>query len=93
MIVDRMFSSREMSYLPDELFAPPMVTNWWAEAQACRDPVAFRLFSAPPFATAEGTHAECYLRLPEQDRLVPLNALGAPITYQWFPDRVIRHMT
>jgi hypothetical protein len=93
MIDDRLFSSRAMAYLPGEVFAPPMVTNEWAEAQACRDPVAYRFFSAPPFATAEGAHAECYLRLPEQDRVVPLNALGAPVTTQWFPDRVVRHMT
>ena len=93
MVNEHTFSSIAMTHLPDEVFAPPMVTNWWAEAQVCRDPVAFRFFSAPPFATAEGTHAECYLRLPEQDRIVPLSALGAAITYQWFPDRVIRHMT
>jgi hypothetical protein len=93
MIDDRMFSSRVMTYAADEVFAPPMVTNGWAEAQACRAPVAFRFFTAPPYMTAEGAHAECFLRLPEQDRIVPLNALGAPITYQWFPDRVERHMT
>ncbi len=87
------FSSAVMTHLPSEPFAAPMVTNWWAEAQACRDPVAFRFFSAPPIATAEGANAELYLRLPEQDRIVPLNALGEPITYQWFPDRVIRSMT
>jgi hypothetical protein len=93
MIDDRMFSSRVMTYATNEVFAPPMVTNGWAEAQACRDPVAFRFFSAPPYATAEGAHAEGFLRLPEQDRIVPLNGLGAPVAYQWFPDRVVRHMT
>lgn len=93
MVDETLFSSRVMTHLPEELFAAPMVTNWWAEAQACRDPVAFRFFSAPPFTTAEGAHAECYLRLPEQDRIVPLNTLGAAISYQWFPDRVVREMS
>ncbi len=93
MVYEDTFSSREMTHLPDETFAPPMVTNWWAEAQACRDPIAYRFFSAPPFATAEGPQAECYLRLPAQDRIVALKDLGAAITYEWFPDRVVRHMT
>ena len=93
MVYEDTFSSMAMTHLPEELFAPPMVTNWWAEAQACRDPIAFRFFSAPPFATAEGLQAECYLRLPEQDRIVALNTLGTAITYEWFPDRVVRHMT
>jgi len=86
------FASAPMTYRPDETFAAPMATNWWAEAQACRDPVAYRFFSAPPLATAEGAQAELYLRLPEEDRALPLSALGQPITYQWFPDRVERRM-
>lgn len=90
--LDDLASTAE-THLPDAMYAAPMVTNWWAEAQACRDPVAYRFFSAPPLATAEGIHAELYLRLPEEDRIVPLSALGAPITYQWFPDAVTRHMT
>ena len=85
-------ASVPMTHTTDEPFAPPMATNWWAEVQACHDPIAYRFFTAPPLATAEGLHAELYLRLPERDQVVPLHALGAPVTHQWYPDRVVRWM-
>lgn len=81
-----------MTHRADDVFAAPMVTNQWAEAQACTDPVAYRFFSAPPVATAEGMQAELYMRLPHLDQVVPLRELGAPITYRWYPDQVLRTM-
>lgn len=85
-------ASIPMTHRAKEVFAPPMVTNQWAEAQACTDPVAYRFFSAPPVATAEGMQAELYMRLPHLDQVVPLRKLGVPITYTWYPDRVRRTM-
>jgi hypothetical protein len=93
MLDESRLASIPMTHRADEVFAAPMVTNWWAEAQACKDPVAYRFFSAPPIATPEGMNAELFLRLPSQDRIVPLRELGAPITYQWFPSRVVRRMS
>ncbi len=82
-------ASFPMTHGADDVFAPPMVTNWWAEAQACNDPMAYRFFSAPPLATAEGLQAELYLRLPHLDQIVPVRTF-APITHVWYPDRVVR---
>lgn len=82
-------ASVPMTHGAEDVFAPPMVTNWWAEAQACNDPVAYRFFSAPPLVTAEGMQAELYLWLPHLDQIVPVRTL-APITHVWYPDRVVR---
>lgn len=82
-------ASAPLTHSATEVFAPPMVTNGWAEAQACSDPLAYRFFSAPPLATAEGAHAELYLRLPERDQVVSVGTL-APTTHRWYPDRVLR---
>ena len=53
MVNEHDFSSVAMTHLPDEVFAAPMVTNGWAEAQACRDPVALSFFLGSP---------DCYRR-------------------------------
>jgi hypothetical protein len=81
-----------MSHTADEVFTPPMVTNRRAEAKACKDPVAYRFFQSHPLATAEGSHAQLYVRLAATDSIRPLGELGSPVTYTWRPDRVERHM-
>jgi hypothetical protein len=86
------FASIPMTHGSKETYAAPMVTNWWAEVQAAADPIAYRIFSAHPLATAEGLQAEMYMRLPHLDRVLPLHQLGEPITYVWYPDRVVRTM-
>jgi hypothetical protein len=69
-----------------------MVTNRRAEAKACKDPVAYRFFQSHPLATAEGNHAQIYLRLAATDSIRPLGELGVPVTYVWRPDRIERSM-
>ena len=86
------FQSIEMTHTADEVFSPPMAANVRAEAKACKDPASYRFFQAHPLATAEGNHAQLYLRLAATDSICPLGELGAPITYVWRPDRVERHM-
>jgi len=86
------FQSIPMTHTAEEVFSPPMVANRRAEAKACKDPVAYRFFQAHPLATAEGNHAQLYLRLTATDSIRPLGELGAPVTYVWRPDRVERHM-
>ena len=86
------FQSIPMSHTADEAFTPPMVTNRRAEAKACKDPVAYRFFQSHPLATAEGNHAQLFLRVAATDSIRPLGELGCPVTYVWRPDRVERHM-
>ena len=86
------FQSIPMTHTADEVFSPPMAANRRAEAKACKDPVAYRFFQSHPLATAEGNHAQLYLRLAATDSIRPLGELGAPVTYVWRPDRVERHM-
>ncbi len=86
------FQSIAMTHTADEVFSPPMAANRRAEAKACKDPVAYRFFQAHPLATAEGNHAQMYLRLAATDSIRPLGELGVPVTYVWRPDRVERHM-
>ncbi len=86
------FQSIPMSHTADEVFTPPMVTNRRAEAKVCKDPVAYRFFQSHPIATAEGNHAQLFLRVAATDSIRPLGELGCPVTYVWRPDRVERHM-
>ena len=86
------FQSIPMSHTDDEVFTPPMVTNRRAEAKVCKDPVAYRFFQSHPLATAEGNHAQFFLRVAATDSIRPLGELGCPVTYVWRPDRVERHM-
>ena len=49
-------------------------------------------FQSHPLATAEGNHAQLYLRIAATDSIRSLRELGCPVTYVWRPDRVERHM-
>jgi hypothetical protein len=86
------FQSIPLSHTAADVFTPPMVTNRRAEAKVCKDPVAYRFFQSHPLATAEGNHAQIYLRVAATDSISPLGNLGCPVTYVWRPDRVERHM-
>lgn len=86
------FQSVPMSHTADAVFTPPMVANRRVEAKACKDPMAYRFFQCHPLATAEGSQAQLYLRLPSTDSLRALGELGVPVTYTWRPDRLVRHL-
>ncbi len=67
-----------------DLFAAPGLTNFLGCVQVDLDLTGLHSLNFPPFGTADVRTASLYL----DGRL--FNALGAPVTFRWWPDRVVR---
>ena len=67
-----------------DCFAPPGLTNFLGVVQAAIDLTGLRSLSFPPFATADAVSGAFVLN----GRHFP--SLGVPVTFTWYPDRVVR---
>lgn len=70
-----------------DLFSPPALTNFMGCVQVDIDPVAIRSLSFPPYSTSDVATGGLFLNGTY------FLATGAPVTFQWFPDRVEREAT
>ncbi|MHB8513313.1 MAG: glucosidase family protein [Actinomycetota bacterium] len=73
-----------MTHRFGDLFNPPGLTNFLGCVQAGIDPVSITSFNFPPLGTGETVSGVLYLN----DRL--FSSLGVPVTYTWWPDRIVR---
>ncbi|MGB5894378.1 MAG: hypothetical protein WBG58_09380, partial [Ignavibacteriaceae bacterium] len=67
-----------------DMFNPPGITNFWGAVQANVDITGIRSLNFPPFTNSDFVTAGLFLN----NRYFP--SLGANITFQWFPDRIVR---
>ncbi|MEM1041669.1 MAG: hypothetical protein AAGI91_03485 [Bacteroidota bacterium] len=75
-----------------DLFAAPGLTNFLGCVQTALDLTGIHSLNFPPFGTADINTANLYLDPgsgPGQ-ALRLFNAFGAPVTFHWWPDRVVR---
>ena len=76
--------SSPLTHRPTDLFNPPGLTNFLGCVQADLDVTGIRALSFPPFATGDCVTAGLYL----DGEYFP--AMGTPVTYTWYPDRIER---
>jgi hypothetical protein len=76
--------SAPMPHRYGDLYALPGLTNFLGCVQMDLDVTGIRSLNFPPFATSDVNTANLYL----DGRL--FTALGAEITFTWYPDRVVR---
>jgi len=67
-----------------DFFSPPGLTNFLGTLQTEFDPTGISSLNFPPFAMAMKNTANLYVN----DRFYP--ATGRPVSYIWYPDRVVR---
>jgi hypothetical protein len=68
----------------DDMFAPPGLTNFLGAAQVDHDVVALRSVNFPPVGQGDTVTGQLFL----DGRL--FRSYGAPVTFRWRPDRVVR---
>jgi hypothetical protein len=73
-----------MQHRYGDLFALPGLTNFLGCVQMDLDVTGIRSLNFPPFATSDVNTGNLYL----DGRYFP--SLGAPVTFTWYPDRVVR---
>lgn len=76
--------SAPMTHRFGDLYALPGLTNFLGTVQVDLDPVGLRGLNFPPFATSDVPTATLYV-----DRRL-FHAWGAPVTFTWSPDRIVR---
>ncbi len=76
--------SDPMPHRYGDLYALPGLTNFLGCVQMDLDLTGLRSLNFPPFATSDVVSGSLYL----DGRL--FNALGATVTFTWWPDRVVR---
>lgn len=76
--------SDPMPHRYGDLYALPGLTNFLGCVQMDLDVTGLRSLNFPPFATSDVVSGSLYL----DGRL--FNALGATVTFTWWPDRVVR---
>lgn len=67
-----------------DLFNPPGLTNFLGAVQVDRDPVAVRNINFPPLFGSDVATGKLYLNGEFYE------GTGAPVTFTWAPDRVVR---
>lgn len=82
-VVDDLKSS-PMTHRFGDCFNPPGLTNFLGVVQAAIDLTGLRCLSFPPFATADTLSGMFVLDG------VHFLSLGLPVTFTWYPDRVVR---
>ncbi len=78
--------SDALTHGPHDLFNPPGLTNFLGAIQVAQDITAIRSINFPPFCGSDYLTAGFYI----DDIYFP--ALGIPITYIWYPDRIVRRV-
>jgi hypothetical protein len=76
--------SAPMTQRYGDLYALPGLTNFLGTVQMDLDPVGIRCLQFPPYGTGDAPTATLYV----DDRL--FHAWGTPVTFTWYPDRVVR---
>ncbi len=67
-----------------DVFNPPGLTNFWGTLQADVDITGIMGLNFPPFTTGHTLTCGIYLN----NRFFP--SLGLPVTFTWYPDRIVR---
>ncbi|GAC1408596.1 MAG: hypothetical protein NVSMB57_00040 [Actinomycetota bacterium] len=81
------FRSDPMTHRLGDMFNPPALTNFLGCVQADLDPVAIRALSFPPFAAGWMATGALFVNG------VYFHAAGSPVTFTWYPDRIVRECT
>ncbi|MBC8402020.1 MAG: hypothetical protein H8E14_11070, partial [Candidatus Marinimicrobia bacterium] len=76
--------SAPLTHRNNDLFNPPGLTNFLGTIQVAEGLTGIRSINFPPFCGSDMITAGLYL----DDRYFP--ALNLPVTYTWYPDRIIR---